>query len=173
VAKPPSIKSRIARLPAPTRVKDGVTNLLFGEREAPNRVYDPGAHPAQLLAYFRAAFEALEGESRPRQVVDDHGRVTNTRALVDPPTLVGFAARLGVRRETLWRWAEQHTEFGEAMDVARAMQQHVFIALASTGAYDSRFASFCLKNLHEWTDRVEQTSKGAVTLVFDAQDAEA
>ena len=42
-----------------------------------------------------------------------------------------------------------------------------------TGRENSRFASFCLKNLHEWTDRVEQTSKGAVTLVFDKQDAEA
>jgi hypothetical protein len=92
---------------------------------------------------------------------------------VRPPTFSGFAAKIGVRPETLWIWAKEHTEFGEAAARAKAMQEDALIALGAAGAFDSRFVALIMKNLHGWQDRVEQTNRGAVTLVFDAQDKEA
>ena len=41
------------------------------------------------------------------------------------------------------------------------------------GAYGPNMTIFVLKNLLNWTDKVEQTQKGTVVLRFDAQDAEA
>ena len=41
------------------------------------------------------------------------------------------------------------------------------------GAYSTSMTIFVLKNLLNWTDKVEQVQKGAVVLRFDAQDAAA
>ena len=54
--------------------------------------------------------------------------------------------------------------------MARAMQEHVVVAMGATGAYDSRFATMIMKNYGDWQDKVEQNLRGSVTLNFDGQD---
>ena len=61
--------------------------------------YRPHHHPEDVVAYFRAALDAVE---EPERVESRRGGVKYVQAPVPPPTLAGYAARVGVRRETLW-----------------------------------------------------------------------
>ena len=97
----------------------------------------------------------------------------HVQAPVSPPTLAGYAARVGVRRETLWAWTRQHEEFGEAVGICKAIQEQVLVTMGLLGAYAPGLTIFMLKNLLGWQDKVEQVQKGAVVLRFDAQDAAA
>ena len=95
------------------------------------------------------------------------------QAPVTPPTLSGYAAKIGVRRETLWAWTRQHEEFDEAVGICKAIQEHVLVTMGLLGAYRPSMTIFMLKNLLGWKDKVEQVHKGAVVLRFDAQDVAA
>ncbi len=89
------------------------------------------------------------------------------------PTLSGYAAKVGVRRETIWAWARRHEEFDEAVGVCKAIQEDLLITMGLLGAYVPGLTIFTLKNLLGWEDKMEQTHRGTVALQFDAQDAEA
>ncbi len=95
------------------------------------------------------------------------------QAPVPPPTLAGYAAKVGVRRETLWAWGRRHPEFGEAVGLCKAMQEHLVIQMGLLGAYPPGFAMFMLRNLLGWKDKVERVHRGVVVLRFDSQDATA
>ena len=87
-----------------------------------------------------------------------------------PPTLAGYAAKLGVGRETLWAWAQKDPEFQEALAFAQTIQEDLWISLGLLGAYDFRVAKFVLEKLLRWTDPVEPKRARGITLVFDAED---
>ena len=98
------------------------------------------------------------------------GGLQPTRVLVvasRPPLFTGYAVRIGVRRQTLWNWARQHEEFGQAVGVCKAMQEHVFITMGLLGAYRPGMAKFVLKNLFRWHDKVEQANHGVVLRVVE------
>ena len=89
---------------------------------------------------------------------------------IAPPTLGGWAARVGIARQTVWTWTENHAEFSEAANFARTIQEDILIRMGALGAYNAKFAEFMLKNLHEWTDRSEVKNTSDVHLHFDAED---
>ncbi len=132
--------------------------------------YRPDHHPEDIVAYFRASLDALEA---PERVESRHGGVKYVQAPVRPPTLAGYAAKVGVRRETLWAWARQHEEFDEAVGICKAIQEHVFINMGLLGAWRPGMTIFVLKNLLRWQDKIERAHRGHVTLLLDAQDANA
>ena len=109
----------------------------------------------------------------PSGVETRGGHVKWVQAPLPLPTLAGYAAKAGVRRETLWAWAQRHEEFGEAVGICKAIQEHVLIQMGLLGAYPPGLTMFMLRNLLGWKDKAEQVQKGAVVLHFDAQDAEA
>jgi len=166
-------KTRINALRVTQRLQYEAHNLLFGEPVRAESKYDPLIHPAALLEYFGAPFKALEEGSRNERFFDKHGRVAFSRMPVDPPTVAGFAAKMGTCRETIWSWGKIYTEFGQALAVAKSMQEHLIVALGSTGAYDPRFASMMMKNYGDWQDKIEQNLRGSVTLHFDLEDQRA
>ncbi len=92
------------------------------------------------------------------------------QAPVRPLTLAGYAAKIGVRRETLWAW---HEQFEEAVGICKAIQEHLLLHMGLLGAYAPGVAIFMLKNLLGWKDKVERAHVRGVTLHFDAQDAAA
>ena len=81
--------------------------------------YRPDHHPEDIVAYFRESFDAIE---EPERVESAQGGVKYVQAPVRPPTLAGYAAWVGVRRETLWAWARRHEEYGEAVGICKAIQ---------------------------------------------------
>ena len=130
----------------------------------------PIPDPEGLVAYFRAAHDAIE---EPERVESPRGGVKWVQAPVPPPTLAGYAAKVGVGSETLWAWARKDPEFEEAIGVAQAMQEDLVVCMVALRAYVPSVGIFMLKNLLGWTDKVEQKNTGGLTLVFDEQDSRA
>lgn len=84
------------------------------------------------------------------------------------PTLAGFAASLGVSRDTLHDWATaknvsgdlRNPKFSDAYKRAKEMQEKNLVEGALTGAYNPTFAIFTAKNVLGWRDKVEQEITG-------------
>ena len=130
--------------------------------------YDPRVHPEGLIDHFREAYEAL-GEVI--QVKTKNGDVKFVQKPVSPPLLAGYAAKIGISRETLLNWQNANPEFDDAVKIAKAIQEQVFLEMGAKGAYNPRTVDLMMKNLQGWKDRVEN-EHGTVTLVFDKQDSE-
>lgn len=130
--------------------------------------YDPEVHPAGLIAYFR---KALDGLMEARLVTTDKGQESYLKRPVDPPTLSGYAAEIHVGRRTIYAWMQQHEEFDDAVDQAKAVQEQVYVEMGLQGGYNPNVVNFVLKNLQGWTDKAETTHKGAVVLKIDEQDS--
>jgi DNA-binding XRE family transcriptional regulator len=139
-------------------------------KENPHRVYDPNYHPADVIAYFKERYEAIDDPIRYRT---DKGALGFVTKPVRPPTQAAYAAKIGVRRETLWAWEQKHDEFSVALGIAKAFQEALLVELGAVGALAPSTTNFILKNLQGWTDKIEETHKGSVALQFDAQDSEA
>ena len=144
--------------------------ILFAGKVGRPSKYRPDHHPEDIVAYFQAALDAVEG---PERVESRWGGVKYVQAPVPPPTLAGYAARVGVRRETLWAWARRHEDFDEAVGICKAIQERLLLHMGLLRAYPPALTIFMLKNLLGWKDKVERTHAGGVTLHFDAQDAAA
>ena len=145
-------------------------HTLFPRKVGRPSKYMPDHHPEDIVAYFWAPLDAME---EPERIESPQGGVKYVQAPVPPPTLAGYAAKIGVRRETLWAWTQQHEEFDEAVGICKAIQEQVLVTMGLLGAYRPNMTIFMLKNLLDWTDKVEHVQKGAVVLRFDAQDASA
>jgi hypothetical protein len=84
------------------------------------------------------------------------------------PTLAGFAAFIGVSRDTLHDWAHakdvsghlRNPSFSDAYKKAKDMQEQNLVKGALTGVYNSTFAIFTAKNVLGWRDKVEQEITG-------------
>lgn len=84
------------------------------------------------------------------------------------PTLAGFAASIGVSRETLHDWATakdvsgdlRNPTFSDAYKRAKELQEENLVRGALTGAYNATFAIFTAKNVLGWRDKVEQEITG-------------
>ena len=132
--------------------------------------YDPDFHPADVLAYFKGQYDQIEDSERYRT---ENGLVGYAVRPIRLPTQTRYATMVGVTVETLWAWAKKYPDFGRAMSMAKSYQVSFLIEQGTTGALNAGVTNFTLKNLHGWTERVEETHKGAVALQFDKQDDDA
>lgn len=86
----------------------------------------------------------------------------------DFPTLAGFAASIGVSRDTLHDWAHaknvsgdlRNPSFSDAYKKAKDLQEQNLVRGALTGIYNPTFAIFTAKNVLGWRDKVEQEITG-------------
>ena len=136
-------------------------------RHHARRVYDPDVHPAGVLAYFKEGYENVDD---PIEYKTDKGIVGFVTKPVRPPSAAAYAAKIGVRPETLWAWEKSHSDFREAIAIGKAFQQAAIFELGSMGAMHTGTMALILKNLHGWTDKLESTHKGSVAFQFDADD---
>lgn len=79
---------------------------------------------------------------------------------VELPTLAGFAASIGVHRDTLNEWERAHPEFSDAVKRAKCHQERILVANGLSGRYQGALSIFALKNLHDWKDKLDVTSDG-------------
>lgn len=139
-------------------------------RDTVTKKYKPDFHPDDIVAFFKDRFEKV---CDPKKFTTDKGQVGYTTKPVFPPTISAYAIHAGVCAETIWAWGKQFTEFGEALRVAKAYEATILVNLGAVGALNPQVTNFILKNLHGWTDRIEETHKGSVALQFDKQDEDA
>lgn len=86
--------------------------------------------------------------------------------LADGHSVTAFAGRIGVARSTVFKWAEEHREFSDAVKVgqARATEfwEKILADVARDGGGNATAAIFGLKNRasDDWRDKVEQEISG-------------
>lgn len=69
------------------------------------------------------------------------------------PTLAGFAASIGICKDTLYEWAERHKEFGEALKFGRNKMEQLLIGNGINGRYNPTFAALAAHNIIGWKSR--------------------
>ncbi|MCZ6795803.1 MAG: terminase small subunit [Planctomycetota bacterium] len=169
-SRPARTKVGAAKRPRTAAERREAQRILFAAKVGRPSKYRPDHHPEDVVAYFRQSYDALQ---EPERVETRGGNVKWVQPPVPPPTLAGYAAKIGVRRETLWAWGQRHEEFGEAVEICKAIQEHLLIQMGLLGAYPPGLTIFMLRNLLGWKEKVERVHVGGVTLHFDAQDGEA
>lgn len=95
---------------------------------------------------------------------DDKGKLT--WACI--PTLISFSQKIGVNDGTLWRWTQENLAFRDAYKMAKKKQEEFFMKAGLNGLTNTAMTIFALKNLHDWSDKVEQkTSVQIDNITFD------
>lgn len=82
-----------------------------------------------------------------------------TEKPLSPPTIGGFAIKIGVSREVLYDWKDLYPEFKKAMEILMTVQEEHIVDINMRGIGNTTFSIFMLKNNHGWTDRTETTIK--------------
>ena len=76
----------------------------------------------------------------------------------DLPLFSSFAKSIRVTQLTLRKWAKNHPEFKEAMDIAKEMQEEILVTNSLRGTYTTAAAIFAQKNILGWSDKVKTES---------------
>ncbi len=76
------------------------------------------------------------------------------------PTFEGFAAKIGVVRDTLLNWCKQSARFRHAYARAKEYQKSKLISNAVCGYYNANFAKFVATNDHGMSDKSEHEIAG-------------
>jgi len=96
----------------------------------------------------------------------------------DLPLLSGFAASIGVCRDTVYEWATgrdkdgelKHPDFSYALKMAKDLQEKLLVTNAMKGLYNSTFAIFTAKNILGWRDKREVESIHSGEVRFNISD---
>lgn len=95
----------------------------------------------QLIDYF--SIKPFELDKHKRKVPNPQ------------PNLFGFAALIGVSRDTIHEWTKVHKEFSDAMSKAKDLQANFVLTNALLGLTNSTFSQFMMKNVTDWRDKKE------------------
>ncbi len=104
----------------------------------------------QLIDYF--SIEPLEIIREQEIVGTEGGKYVSRRLPQRFPWFEGFARKIGVHRNTLKNWCNEHPEFAEAYDTAKDLQREFIVDVALSGAAPPSFAIFTMKNVCGWRD---------------------
>lgn len=96
-------------------------------------------------------------------------------------SIAGFAGKIGVSRESVYKWAKEHPEFSDALTAARAAsaawweERSVELASGKEGAGNPTMIVFGLKNrvADEWRDSNRTEITGANGGPIETKDVSA
>lgn len=74
---------------------------------------------------------------------------------VQLPTIEGFAAFIGVHKDTLYEWASIHDIFSDALTKIKAEQHKRLIDKGLSGTYNSTIAKLVLSSNHGYAEKSE------------------
>ena len=99
----------------------------------------------------------------PTQIID------GKTVAIDLPFIQSFSRTIGVSKSTLYKWAEEHEEFSDALKFCKENQERILAANALSGRYNATFAIFTAKNILEWRDRQEITGADGAPLTASVE----
>ena len=88
------------------------------------------------------------------------------------PTLEGFAAHIGVHKETIQEWKRRHPEFSVSLGKILAEQKTRLINMGLAGDYNPTIAKLILSANHGMSDKVDASETGGITINLVGLDAE-
>lgn len=111
----------------------------------------------EIVKYFKKnpPFEIvkhIEGKGKKERVWEE-------KVVHDLPLLQDFAHEIGVCKDTILAWAEEHEEFSGALKKAKAIQEKFFVVNGLRNNWNTTFAIFAAKNVIGWRDVKELTGK--------------
>lgn len=104
--------------------------------------------------------------------VKPYRRVKSRDVANDFPTLAGFAAKIGVHRETLLNWTEEHPEFFDAYKRAKDFQENFLVVNGLKDLINPSFGIFTAKNVLGWRDKQPGEADVVVNNVVERSDEE-
>ena len=77
------------------------------------------------------------------------------------PSVAGLASELGVKRQTLYNWAERHEQFFDTLDRLSSKQERTALSKGLTNDFNSTIVKLILAN-HGYSERsnIDHTTKG-------------
>lgn len=113
----------------------------------------------QLIDYF--SIEPLD-IVQDTEINDPDGSKRISRRLPQRfPWFEGFARKIGVHRNTLKNWCNEHPEFAKAYETAKDLQREFLVDIGLSGATSASFAIFTMKNVCGWRDERDLKLKKA------------
>lgn len=90
----------------------------------------------------------------------------------DLPLLEGFAASIGVHRDTVHGWTEKYSEFSDALKIAKDLQKTILVTNGLRGLYPAAAFIFTAKNVTDMRDKqvVEHEGLGAFVSKFNSPE---
>jgi len=84
------------------------------------------------------------------------------------PTVEGFCRHHKIAKSTFHEWRKKHTQFSNALGIAKQMQMNHLMQHALEGTYNAGFAKFLAVNISDYKDKVESKveSKGSISLSY-------
>ena len=73
----------------------------------------------------------------------------------DLPTLIGFAKKIGVSRDSVHQWGRDHKKFSDSIKKAKELQEENWRTCSLKGLYNPTFTIFMGKNVFKWTDKTQ------------------
>lgn len=113
----------------------------------------------QLINYF--SIEPLEVIREQEITGTEGGKYISRRLPQRFPWFEGFARKIGVHRNTLKNWCNEHPEFAEAYETAKDLQREFLVDIGLSGATSASFAIFTMKNVCGWRDERDLKLKKA------------
>lgn len=132
--------------------------------------------PQEVVRFFEKAQTVLGEDEEETTLPDGSVETGHTKLhkggnpLIILPTLEKYASIIGSSPRVLQNWKKKHPEFGEAVEICMAIQKNMLLQLGLNNHYNSSIAKLILTNCHDYTQKAEVTTKGAVVLNFDEQD---
>ena len=75
------------------------------------------------------------------------------------PSVVGLAKWLGVARQTLYNWSDEHPEFLDTLDQLEDEQERTLFNKGLDGTFNSTITKLALGN-HGYSDKTDNTVRG-------------
>ena len=92
---------------------------------------------------------------------------TEQRAVGKYPQFNEYADHIGVVKQTLLNWCDEHKEFLDSYARAKEIAEADLVAGGLTNKYNSQFAQFIAKNNFGYKDKVEIDQTNKVTIIDD------
>lgn len=86
------------------------------------------------------------------ECIDDYEK---GHLVVNLPSHEGLAAYINVAVSTIYKWAEKHKEFSEALERVKDEQKKRLIAKGLSGDYNATIAKLILSSNHDMREKVD------------------